>query len=107
VLRHFPTVTCRGVADDRIFMGPIDDVIQAIKVYEMVIARQGLKLSLPKTKLYKQVSHGGIASVVDACKQIGIVPVTGFLAGGAPVGDAEFVQDELRGFFDGIADVCD
>jgi hypothetical protein len=107
VLRHFPTVTCRGIADDRIFMGPIDDVIQAIKAYEMVIARQGLKLSLPKTKLYKQGSHGGVASVADACKQIGIVPVTGFLAGGAPVGDAEFVQDELRGFFDGIADVCD
>jgi len=107
VLRQFPAVSCRGIADDRIFMGPIDDVIQAIKVYEMVIAHQGLKLSLPKTKLYKRGSHGGVASVADACKAIGIVPVTGFLAGGAPVGDAEFIQDELRGFFDGIADVCD
>jgi len=107
VLLSFPTVKCRGIADDRIFMGPIDDVLSAVKMYELAIAVQGLKLNRSKTKLYKQGHHGGIASVASECRDHGIVAVNGFLAGGAPIGDAEFVQDELKSTFDYLAHVCE
>ena len=107
VLLSFPTVTCRGIADDRIFMGPVNDVLDAVKMYELAIAVQGLKLNRSKTKLYKQGHHGGIASVAAECRNHGIVAVDGFLAGGAPIGDAQFVQDELKSTFDYLAHVCE
>ena len=92
-LAAHPTVTIAGIADDRTLFAPIDDALDAIKTYEVELAKMGLKLQRAKTKVY---APSGRDTIAEACKAAGVEACDGFDTGGAPVGTAAFVQASLR-----------
>jgi len=102
-LAQYPSVTVRGIADDRLFFGPPADVLNALETYEGELAKSLQRLQRAKTSVY--------APIVDAafeaeCVHRGFVPERGLRVGGAPVGDAAFVQAALTDFVDGVEAKC-
>ena len=69
VLDRFPTVTVRGVADDRFFMGPIDAVLGALDLYSAELRKQSQTLQPTKTVIYlpSTPTVNGTETIVDLC----------------------------------------
>jgi len=104
-LRAHPGVTIRGVADDRVFLGLIDDVLPALSTYKSELAFQGQRLQSNKTVIYAPSTGctNGAASIAAKCAAAGYPTGQGILIAGSPVGDTPFVQATLSGMFDDIA----
>jgi hypothetical protein len=102
-LAAHPTITVRGIADDRLFFGTVDDVIAALQTYEAQLAKSGQHLQRAKTTVY---SPQGEATIVAACGALGYATAPGICVGGAPVGDAAFVQQWLKSFVDNVEAKC-
>jgi hypothetical protein len=102
-LAQHPSITVRGIADDRHFFGPLDDVLAALDTYKIELAKSGQNMQREKTTIY---SPQGMQHAAAACAARGYAAATGLRVGGAPIGDASYVQSCLAKFVDGVEDKC-
>lgn len=104
-LSRHPAVTIRGVADDRFFMGPLNDVLDALDTYRSELVKQGQRLQPSKTIIHMSSTPtcDGTAVITDQCAARGYKADRGFLAAGSPIGDRQHCTELLRGIFADIA----
>jgi hypothetical protein len=105
VLSQCPTVTVRGIADDRFFMGPLEDVLKALDIYSFELAKQSQVLQRAKTVIHLPTTPicNGTTSIAAICAARGYTAGPGFLAAGSPVGDRAFCLDAISVLFKAIA----
>ena len=105
VLLRCPAVTIRGVADDRFFMGPLSDVLDALDLYKSELAKQSQLLQCAKTSIYLPTTpaRDGRSSIAFGCAQRGYAAVTGFMVAGSPVGDLGYCLTAVDDYFSAIA----
>ncbi len=105
VLSQCPNVVVRGVADDRFFMGPLDDVLTALDIYSLELAKQSQLLQRAKTVIYRPSTPtlNGTATISAVCAARGYTAGPGFLSAGSPIGDRAFCLDAISALFKEIA----
>ena len=107
VLDLFPTVTVRGVADDRFFMGPIDAVLGALDVYTAELRKQSQTLQPTKTVIYRPSTptvNGTKTIAEDLCTVRGYTAGHDILAAGSHVGDPAYCRSTIENLFTAIAE---
>jgi hypothetical protein len=102
-LAAHPSVSIRGIADDRHFYGPLDDVLAALQTYEVELAKSSQRLQRNKTIIY---SPQGMQHTAAKCAALGYATATGLRVGGAPIGDNSYVQEWLIEYIDNIEAKC-
>ena len=109
VLDRFPTVTVSGVADDRFFMGPINDVLEALDLYLAELRKQSQTLQPTKTVIYHPSTPtiNGTETIADLCAARNYTAGPGFLAAGSPVGDPAYCRSTIENLFTAIAEKID
>ena len=105
VLALCPTITIRGIADDCFFCGPLPDVLRALDLYKIELAKQSQVLQTTKTVIYlpSTPTTNGTASIAAQCAARSYTAGPGFLAAGSPIGDRAFCIDAVSSLFQGIA----
>jgi hypothetical protein len=102
-LAKHPSVTVRGIADDRLFFGPPAAVLDALDTYALELAKSLQRMQRAKTTVYSPIAD--VAFEAD-CVARGFATADGLLVGGAPIGGAAFVQAELTSFIDAVEAKC-
>ena len=96
-----PAITMAGIADDKYIMGPPSEALLAVETYALELRKLGLTLQHSKSAV---VHASSITGSVDSpslqlttrlCALHKLQLVTGFSAGGAPVGSVSYIQTAL------------
>ena len=98
-----PTVTIRGIADDRIFCELTADVLAALATYATELAKSGQTLQKSKTVIY---APAGESTIDTECVAHGYATESGLVIGGAPIGSASYIQEALTTMIDAVAFKC-
>jgi hypothetical protein len=102
-LTKHPSVTVRGIADDRVFFGPPAEVLDALDTYALELAKSQQRMQRAKTTVYSPVADVAFEAT---CVARGFATADGLLVGGAPVGSAAFVQAQLTSYIDSVEAKC-
>ena len=99
VQEALPAVAALGVADDRTFVASLEDLLQAIPIYERELGTKGLKCNRDKQFL---VCGPGAdrAAAASVARQLGVNLVDGAEVCGGPVGTDAWIDSFLRAKFD-------
>ena len=99
VQEALPAVAALGVADDRTFVASLEDLLQAIPIYERELETKGLKCNRGKQFL---VCGPGAdrAAAASVAHQLGVNLVDGAEVCGGPVGTDAWIDGFLRAKFD-------
>ena len=76
-----PTITIRGIADDRIFCGPLADVLAALATYAIELAKSRQTLQKSKTVIY---APAGESTIDTECVAHGYATASGLVIGPNP-----------------------
>ena len=104
-LSAHPKVTATKILDDVYFMGPLEDVLQAIDDYADRIRPLQLTLQHRKSAILhasslhpdaKQPSQEARENMTMTCGAYGIPLLEGILAAGTPIGTPRFVQNSIK-----------
>ena len=98
-----PTITVRGIADDRIFCGLTADVLAALATYATELAKSGQTLQKSKTVIY---APAGESTIDTECVAHGYATASGLVIGGAPIGSTSYIQETLTTMIDAVAFKC-